>query len=92
MGFATEKLLTWTGGAYTSNIVVPRNSFKVTKGSPKSYTVTGDSGKKNEHWFCGSALPPCGLWRLYPLLQLPPANTPSHRFQTAAPRSTPSST
>ena len=46
----------WSGGAYTSNIVVPRKNFKVTKGSPKNYNVKGDSGKMNNHWFCGSTL------------------------------------
>ena len=47
----------WSGGAYTSNLVVPRDGFKVTKGSPKSYTAVGDSGKDNVHWFCGSTFP-----------------------------------
>ncbi|THV74825.1 hypothetical protein D6D27_09386, partial [Aureobasidium pullulans] len=37
----------WTGAAYTSNVVVPRTSFKVTKGSPKDYDAKGDSGKIN---------------------------------------------
>jgi hypothetical protein len=53
----------WSGGAYTSNLVVPRKDFKVTKGSPKNYNVKGDSGKMNDHWFCGSMFhsgpPPC---------------------------------
>jgi len=43
----------WSGGAYTSNVVVRRSDFKVTKGSPKNYNVKGDSGKMNDHWFCG---------------------------------------
>ncbi|RJE26197.1 Glutathione-dependent formaldehyde-activating enzyme [Aspergillus sclerotialis] len=60
----------WTGGAFTSNVVVPRDSFKITKGmqnsiyparcgSPKFYDVTGESGKNNSHFFCqncGSSL------------------------------------
>ncbi|KAK3169582.1 hypothetical protein OEA41_008966 [Lepraria neglecta] len=44
----------WSGGAYTSNVVVPRKDFHVTKGSPKNYNVKGDSGKMNNHWFCGT--------------------------------------
>ena len=43
----------WSGGAYTSNIVVPRDAFKIVKGSPKNYEIKGDSGKMNDHWFCG---------------------------------------
>lgn len=45
----------WSGSAYTSNVVVPRKEFKVTKGSPKHYNVKGDSGKMNDHWFCGGS-------------------------------------
>ncbi|TKA72321.1 hypothetical protein B0A49_06407 [Cryomyces minteri] len=44
----------WSGAAYTSNVVVPRTAFKVTKGSAKSYDAKGDSGKINKHWFCGT--------------------------------------
>ncbi|KAF4277777.1 hypothetical protein KXW98_002468 [Aspergillus fumigatus] len=43
----------WTGSAFTSNVIVPRDSFKVTKGTPRSYDTTGDSGKLNKHFFCG---------------------------------------
>ncbi|KAE8334006.1 Mss4-like protein [Aspergillus sergii] len=43
----------WTGGAFTSNVIVPRDSFKVTKGQPSFYDVTGASGKNNRHFFCG---------------------------------------
>ncbi|KAF7556179.1 hypothetical protein G7Z17_g1581 [Cylindrodendrum hubeiense] len=43
----------WTGGAFTSNAVVPEDSFSVTKGTPKQYDVTGASGKLNHHFFCG---------------------------------------
>ncbi|KAB8208026.1 Mss4-like protein [Aspergillus parasiticus] len=43
----------WTGGAFTSNVIVPRDSFKVTKGEPSFYDVTGASGKNNRHFFCG---------------------------------------
>ncbi|CAL5866190.1 uncharacterized protein PFLUO_LOCUS397 [Penicillium psychrofluorescens] len=46
----------WSGGAFTSNAVVPRTSFKVTKGTPSSYEAVGNSGKINKHFFC----PTCG--------------------------------
>ena len=45
----------WSGGAFTSNVVVPRKDFKVVKGSPKHYNIKGDSGNGNDHWFCGGA-------------------------------------
>ncbi|KAK8917214.1 hypothetical protein VCV18_009671 [Metarhizium anisopliae] len=57
----------WTGGAFTSNAVVPRTSFKVTKGTPKTWDVRGDSGKINKHFFCGN----CGSG-LYTELEVMP--------------------
>ncbi|KAB8238237.1 hypothetical protein ETB97_007705 [Aspergillus alliaceus] len=49
----------WTGGPFTSNAIVPRDSFQVTKGEPSFCDVTGASGKINRHFFCskcGSSL------------------------------------
>ncbi|CAM1510962.1 Fc.00g084750.m01.CDS01 [Cosmosporella sp. VM-42] len=49
----------WTGGAFTSNAIVPEDSFKLVKGNTKFYDVTGASGKNNRHFFCadcGSSL------------------------------------
>lgn len=43
----------WTGAAYTSNVVVPRGNFHVTKGTPKTWDAVGASGKINKH-FCKS--------------------------------------
>ncbi|KAJ9612716.1 uncharacterized protein PV06_02259 [Exophiala oligosperma] len=57
----------WTGGAFTSNAVVPRTSFKVTQGTPSSYDATGASGKINKHFFC----PTCGS-SLYTELEVMP--------------------
>lgn len=57
----------WTGGPYTSNAVVPRDKFKVTKGSPKTWDAKGDSGKINKHFFCGN----CGS-SLYTELEVMP--------------------
>ncbi|KAK9445119.1 uncharacterized protein G6M90_00g080610 [Metarhizium brunneum] len=44
----------WTGSAYTSNAVVRRDSFKVTKGTPKIWDIAGDTGKNNRHFFCSA--------------------------------------
>lgn len=60
----------WSGGAFTSNAVVPRTSFKVTKGTPKSYDAVGASGKVNKHFFC----PTCGSG-LYTELEVLPDMT-----------------
>ncbi|CAG7918389.1 unnamed protein product [Penicillium olsonii] len=60
----------WTGGAFTSNAVVPRSSFKVTKGTPSAYDAVGASGKVNKHFFC----PTCGS-SLYTELEIMPDNT-----------------
>lgn len=57
----------WTGAAYTSNAVVPRKNFRVTSGEPKTWDVTGDSGKINKHYFCGQ----CGS-SLYTNLEVMP--------------------
>ncbi|KAK5018324.1 DUF636 domain-containing protein [Cryomyces antarcticus] len=57
----------WTGAAYTSNVVVPRTAFRVTKGSPKTYDAVGASGKVNKHFFCGN----CGSG-LYTELEIMP--------------------
>lgn len=60
----------WTGGAFTSNAVVPRTSFNLSKGSPKTWDVVGDSGKVNKHFFCGN----CGS-SLYTELEVMPDMT-----------------
>ncbi|KAJ6114599.1 Glutathione-dependent formaldehyde-activating enzyme/centromere protein V [Penicillium sp. IBT 16267x] len=60
----------WSGGAFTSNAVVPRNSFKVTKGTPASYDAVGNSGKINKHFFCSN----CGSG-LYTELEVMPDMT-----------------
>lgn len=57
----------WTGAAYTSNIVVPRSSLTLTQGTPKEYAIKGDSGKLNNHFFCGN----CGS-SLYTQLEIMP--------------------
>ncbi|KAJ6087354.1 hypothetical protein PENARI_c006G12084 [Penicillium arizonense] len=60
----------WTGGAFTSNAVVPRTSVKVTKGTTSSYDAIGASGKINKHFFC----PTCGS-SLYTEIEIMPEMT-----------------
>ena len=50
-----------TGSLFSTNIVVPNEGFSVTKGTPKEYAKTADSGKTMTSYFCGD----CGttLWR-----------------------------
>ncbi|PVH81604.1 hypothetical protein DL98DRAFT_587222 [Cadophora sp. DSE1049] len=43
----------WSGGGYTSNVIIPRDAFKITKGVPKCFTNIGESGVKHPHFFCG---------------------------------------
>lgn len=59
-----------SGAAYTSNVVVPRTSFHITSGTPKSWDATGDSGKINKHFFCSN----CGS-SLYTELEVMPEMT-----------------
>lgn len=50
-----------TGSAFSTNIIVDAEGFKVTKGTPKTFAKTADSGKTVTSYFCGD----CGttLWR-----------------------------
>ncbi|CRK25666.1 hypothetical protein BN1723_013652, partial [Verticillium longisporum] len=57
----------WTGGAFTSNAVVPRTAFSVTKGTPRTWDAVAASGKINKHFFCGD----CGS-SLYTELEVLP--------------------
>ncbi|KAL1310603.1 hypothetical protein AAFC00_000878 [Neodothiora populina] len=49
-----------TGSAYSTNVVVPSETFKVT-GSPKVFTKVADSGNKAHSYFCGDC--GCPLYR-----------------------------
>ncbi|KAF9893976.1 hypothetical protein FE257_008947 [Aspergillus nanangensis] len=60
----------WAGSALTSNVVVPRTSFQLTKGTPRAYDTVGSSGKVNRHFFC----PSCGS-SLYTELEVMPGMT-----------------
>ncbi|EXJ65831.1 uncharacterized protein A1O5_11072 [Cladophialophora psammophila CBS 110553] len=60
----------WGGSAGLPNVVIDRESFKVTAGTPKAFDVVGDSGKINRHFFCGH----CGS-SLYCELEVMPDKT-----------------
>jgi hypothetical protein len=42
------------GSAYSTNVVIKDDQFKLTSGTPKSYDAVGNSGKVNKHFFCGN--------------------------------------
>lgn len=49
-----------TGTQMTTNVLVPKSAFKVTKGEPAMYSATGDSGKPVNRFFCRDCGSP--LW------------------------------
>ncbi|KAF2224037.1 Mss4-like protein [Elsinoe ampelina] len=51
-----------SGSVFSTNILVPKDSFKTTKGKPKTIAKKADSGKEITSYFCGD----CGttLYRL----------------------------
>jgi hypothetical protein len=53
-----------SGGSHTTAVVVPGAAFKLTKGTPKRFTVKADSGQDITRGFCGE----CGS----PLFSEPP--------------------
>ncbi|KAH8152478.1 uncharacterized protein LAJ45_03318 [Morchella importuna] len=40
------------GGEYTVNMMVPKSDVKMTKGTPKVYTYTGESGNPVDCFYC----------------------------------------
>ncbi|ROT39232.1 DUF636 domain protein [Sodiomyces alkalinus F11] len=50
-----------TGSTFSTNILVPAEGFTLTKGTPKEFAKTANSGKTITSFFCGD----CGttLWR-----------------------------
>ncbi|KAL1872721.1 hypothetical protein Daus18300_004267 [Diaporthe australafricana] len=50
-----------TGSVFSTNIVVAGDGFSLTKGTPKQFAKTADSGKTITSFFCGD----CGttIWR-----------------------------
>jgi hypothetical protein len=53
-----------SGSGFVPVLIVPRAGFSVTRGRPKQFTVTADSGQPTTRNFCGE----CGS----PLFGLPP--------------------
>lgn len=49
-----------TGSTFSTNVVVPSDSFSVTKGTPKEFAKKADSGEMVKMFFCGD----CGstIW------------------------------
>lgn len=43
---------TLTGSAFRANIPAPADRFQITKGTPRQYIKTGDSGARRVHAFC----------------------------------------
>ncbi|KAK7897508.1 hypothetical protein LTR67_004135 [Exophiala xenobiotica] len=43
-----------SGSAFTTNILVPEDKFKITSGTPKTYATTQDSGMTLTYSFCGN--------------------------------------
>ncbi|KAL1585116.1 hypothetical protein WHR41_06523 [Cladosporium halotolerans] len=53
-----------SGSAYSTNIIIPNEGFKITSGSPKTWAKRADSGADVTTSFCGD----CGtnMWRTTP--------------------------
>jgi len=60
---------TLTGSAYRANVPAPAATFRLTRGAPKIYIKTADSGAKRAHAFC----PDCGT----PIYATAPVNPQS---------------
>ena len=41
-----------TGSAHATSVIVPKDSFKLVRGSPKKYSYKGDSGNQVHRYFC----------------------------------------
>ncbi|KAJ8065022.1 hypothetical protein OCU04_007324 [Sclerotinia nivalis] len=44
----------WCGATSSSNLLVPRDQFKLLQGTPNTFEARGDSGKINKRSFCGN--------------------------------------
>ena len=63
-----------SGSAYRANIGAPAETFRITRGDPKIYVKTADSGRKRLQAFCGD----CGS----PIYSAAPENTPFYSLRT----------
>jgi hypothetical protein len=67
---------TLTGSAFRVNVPAPAGKFKLTRGTPKIYIKTADSGAKRAHAFCSD----CGG----PVYAAAPENTTSYSLRVGA--------
>jgi hypothetical protein len=67
---------TLTGSAFRVNIGAPADKFRLTRGTPKIYIKTADSGNKRAHAFCAD----CGG----PIYAAAPENTTSYSLRVGA--------
>jgi hypothetical protein len=67
---------TLTGSAFRVNVAAPAGTFKLTRGTPKIYIKTADSGNRRAHAFCGD----CGG----PIYAAAPENTTSYSLRVGA--------
>jgi hypothetical protein len=50
-----------TGNAYAMNAWFPTEAVQFTRGSPKEYATTADSGRASRHGFCADCGSPIGM-------------------------------
>ncbi|KAK5988486.1 hypothetical protein PT974_09969 [Cladobotryum mycophilum] len=50
----------WTGSAFTTNAIIPKEALEITKGTPKSWKKQGHSGNYVFRYFCSDCGSP--LW------------------------------
>ena len=62
-----------TGSAFRVTVPALPQDFRLTKGNPKIYLKTADSGSQRRHAFCGD----CGT----PVYRMPTANTPTYSLR-----------
>jgi hypothetical protein len=67
---------TLTGSAFRVNVPAPADRFRLTRGAPKIYIKTADSGNRRAHAFCGD----CGG----PIYAAAPENTTSYSLRVGA--------
>lgn len=65
-----------TGSAFRTNIPAPAEKFRITKGTPRTYLKTADSGTKRIHAFCGN----CGG----PIYACAAENPPTYSLRVGA--------
>jgi hypothetical protein len=62
-----------TGSAFRATVVVPAEGFTLTRGEPRSFIKTAESGTKRRHAFCGD----CGT----PIFACAPENPQTYSLR-----------